>query len=44
VNYTVNCSGENIIVNEQSRRMVDVGQDVWLSIQPQRIWVIQDAA
>lgn len=44
VNYTVDCNGEDIIVNEQSRRMVDVGQDVWLSIQPDRIWVIQDAA
>lgn len=41
VNYTVECQVENIIVNEQSRRMVDVGQEVWLSIQPDRIWVIQ---
>lgn len=44
VNYTVECNGVDIIVNEQSRRMVDVGQPVWLSIQPDRIWVIQDAA
>lgn len=44
VNYTVDCNGETVTVNEQSRRMVDVGQDVWLSIQPQRIWVIQDPA
>jgi putative spermidine/putrescine transport system ATP-binding protein len=44
VNYTVDCNGEKIIVNEQSRRMVDVGQDVWLTIQPDRIWLIQDAA
>jgi len=44
VNYTVDCSGEIITVNEQSRRMVDVGQDVWLTIQPERIWVIQDPA
>lgn len=42
VNYTVECQGEIITVNEQSRRMVDVGQDVWLSIQPDRIWVIQN--
>jgi len=42
VNYTVACQGETIIVNEQSRRMVDVGQEVWLTIQPDRIWVIQD--
>jgi putative spermidine/putrescine transport system ATP-binding protein len=42
VNYTIACQGENIIVNEQSRRMVDVGQDVWLTIQPDRIWVIQE--
>jgi putative spermidine/putrescine transport system ATP-binding protein len=44
VNYTVDCNGETITVNEQSRRMVDVGQEVWLTIQPRRIWVIQDAA
>jgi putative spermidine/putrescine transport system ATP-binding protein len=44
VNYTVECQGEDIIVNEQSRRMVDVGQEVWLTIQPDRIWVIQDTA
>ncbi|MBB5724006.1 putative spermidine/putrescine transport system ATP-binding protein [Loktanella ponticola] len=44
VNYTVECNGETVTVNEQSRRMVDVGQDVWLSIQPHRIWVIQDTA
>ncbi|MEP2784569.1 MAG: ABC transporter ATP-binding protein [Pseudoruegeria sp.] len=44
VNYTVDCSGEMIIVNEQSRRMVNVGQQVWLTIQPERIWLIQDAA
>lgn len=41
VNYSVDCAGETIIVNEQSRRMVDVGQQVWLTIQPDRIWVIQ---
>jgi len=44
INYTVECNGETITVNEQSRRMVDVGESVWLSIPPQRIWVIQDAA
>lgn len=44
VNYTVECNGETVTVNEQSRRMVDFGQNVWLSIQPHRIWVIQDAA
>jgi putative spermidine/putrescine transport system ATP-binding protein len=43
INYTVDCNGETIIVNEQSRRMVNVGQEVWLTIQPQRIWVIQSA-
>lgn len=41
VNYTVDCSGETIIVNEQSRRMLDVGQDVWMTIEPERIWVIR---
>lgn len=44
VSYSVDCAGETITVNEQSRRMLDVGQDVWLTIEPQRIWVIQDAA
>lgn len=43
VNYSVECDGANINVNEQSRRLLDVGQNVWLSIEPQRIWVIQDA-
>lgn len=42
VNYTIDSNGEKITVNEQSRRMVDVGQAVWLTIQPERIWVIQD--
>ncbi|MEP2471050.1 MULTISPECIES: ABC transporter ATP-binding protein [Roseobacteraceae] len=44
VSYTVVCQGETIIVDEQSRRMVDVGQQVWLTIQPDQIWVIQDDA
>tara|TARA_R110002051_G_scaffold136488_6_gene209167 strand:- start:12540 stop:13595 length:1056 start_codon:yes stop_codon:yes gene_type:complete len=42
INYSVDCGGEVITVNEQSRRMVDVGQDVWLTIQPDRIWIIQE--
>lgn len=42
VNYSVECAGTVITVNEQSRRMVDVGQDVWLTIQPDRIWIIQE--
>jgi len=41
VNYSVDCCGDTIIVSEQARRMVDVGQDVWLTISPDRIWVIQ---
>ena len=42
INYTVKCGEDVIIVNEQSRRMIDVGQDVWLTIPPHRIWIIQE--
>ncbi|MEP4197718.1 MAG: ABC transporter ATP-binding protein [Aliishimia sp.] len=42
VNYSVECAGEIITVNEQSRRMVEVGQEVWITIEPDRIWIIQD--
>lgn len=44
VNYSVECGEAVINVNEQSRRLLDVGQNVWLSIEPERIWVIQDAS
>lgn len=41
VNYAVMCKGETIMVNEQSRRLLDVGQTVWLTIEPERVWIIQ---
>lgn len=41
ITYSVDCDGEVIQVTEQSRRMVDIGQQVWLTIQPDRIWIIQ---
>ncbi|WP_299949917.1 ABC transporter ATP-binding protein [uncultured Ruegeria sp.] len=41
ITYSVDCKGVRIQVTEQSRRMVDVGQDVWLTIPPDRIWIIQ---
>lgn len=43
INYTVDCAGDKIIVSEQSRRLVDVGQDVWLTIEPERIWTLQNS-
>lgn len=42
ITYSVACGGETIQVTEQSRRMVDIGQDVWLTIPPDRIWIIQN--
>lgn len=42
ITYTVDCNGAQIQVTEQSRRMVDIDQDVWLNIPPDRIWIIQD--
>ncbi len=42
ITYSVDCGGETIQVIEQSRRMVDIGQHVWLTIPPHRIWTIQD--
>ena len=44
VNYSVTCGEEKIIVTEQSRRLVEIGQQVWLNIQPDRIWLIPEAA
>lgn len=42
ISYSIDCNGENITVTEQSRREIDVGEEVWLTIQPDRIWIIQD--
>ena len=42
ITYSVECAGETIQVTEQSRRTVEIGQQVWLTIPPERIWVIQD--
>ncbi|SOE18963.1 putative spermidine/putrescine transport system ATP-binding protein [Hoeflea halophila] len=44
VNYAVECAGETINVSEQSRRLVEVGETVWLRIQPNHIWVIQEGS
>ena len=43
VNYSVECGDAIINVNEQSRRLLDIGQNVRLSIEPERIWIIQGA-
>jgi putative spermidine/putrescine transport system ATP-binding protein len=42
ITYSVACGGETIQVTEPSRRMVDIGQPVWLTIPPDRIWIIRD--
>lgn len=42
ITYSVECGGETIQVIEQSRRMVEIDQPVWLTIPPERIWIIQD--
>ena len=39
VQYVVG-AGEDITVAEQSRRLIDVGQPVVLSVQPDRVWTI----
>lgn len=40
VQYVVGAGGVDIIVAEQSRRLLDVGQPVVLSVQPDRVWTI----
>ena len=40
--YSVDCAGKTITVTEQSRRLIETGQDVWLTISPDRIWIIQN--
>lgn len=42
ISYSVECSGKTISVTEQSRRLIDAGQEVWLTIPPDRIWIIQN--
>jgi putative spermidine/putrescine transport system ATP-binding protein len=41
ITYSIDCMGARVQVTEQSRRMVDIDQKVWLSISPDRIWIIQ---
>ena len=41
ITYTVDCGGETIQVTEHSRRMVDIDQQIWLTIPPDRIWTIK---
>lgn len=40
ITYTVACGAAQIQVIEQSRRMIDLDQQVWLTIPPDRIWII----
>jgi putative spermidine/putrescine transport system ATP-binding protein len=40
VQYVVSAGGADITVAEQSRRLLDVGQPVVLSVQPDRVWTI----
>lgn len=42
ITYSVECGGTQINVTEQSRRVVDVDQPVWLAIPPDRIWIINN--
>jgi len=42
ITYTVESGSAHIQVTEQSRRMVDIDEHVWLTISPDRIWIIQD--
>jgi len=44
ITYGVMCGGNMVNVTEQSRRIVDVGRPVWLSISPERIWAIKGTA
>lgn len=43
ITYGITCGNETVDVTEQSRRAIDVGSRVWLSIPPDRIWAIHDA-
>lgn len=40
VSYTVQCGDARILVSEQSRRLLDIGQEVRLDIAPERIWLM----
>lgn len=40
VSYTVDCAGTAISVSEPSRRVLDIGADVALTIPPERIWLM----
>lgn len=40
VNYVIECGAERIIVNEQSRRLLDVGMEVRLDIPAERVWLM----
>ena len=43
ITYGVTCGDHTVSVTEQSRRVIDVGSRVWLTIPPERIWAIKDA-
>lgn len=40
VSYTIDCAGTPISVSEPSRRVLDIGTEVTLSIPPDRIWLM----
>ena len=40
VTYAVQCGDRQINVSEQARRLVDVGEPVWLAIAPERVWLL----
>lgn len=42
ITYAVACGDQSVNVTEQSRRVIEVGRPVWLSIPPDRIWTIQN--
>lgn len=42
ITYGVTCGDQTVHVTEQSRRFLDIGVPVWLSIAPDRIWAIKN--
>lgn len=41
VNYTVDCGGHKIDINEPGgRRLIDIETPVWLEIAPERVWLL----
>ena len=44
ITYGVSCGDHVVDVTEQSRRVVDVGREVWLTIPPDRIWAVTNTS